>query len=181
MGRVIFVHVRRFEFNPRSRTTAAFTLLEIIVVIALMGMLAAVLSVGASRLLENRPDSPEQLFWSAVGEARKFALINQCEVRLRFDRESQAFVANTDLGERAYPLNYEGDLELNFLGMRKGESSILVGGRLIETSPLPGVRFFDDGTCTPFRAQLILPGQTPVILEVDPWTCAEILSGDRQA
>ena len=172
--------MRGTQLIPRLRTRSAFTLLEIIVVIALMGMLAAVLSVGASRLLADRPDSPEQIFWGAVGEARKFALTNQSEVRLRFDRESQAFVASTEQGERSFPIQFEGELELNFLGMRKGESSILVGGRLIETSPLDSVRFFDDGTCTPFRAQLIVRGQTPLVLEVDPWTCAEILRSDTQ-
>ena len=145
-----------------------------------MGMLAAVLSVGASRLLADRPDTPEQIFWGAVGEARKFALLNQTEVRLKFDTDEQAFVASTDQGEKAFPIRFDGKLQLSFLGMRKGESSILVGGRLIETSPLDSVRFFEDGTCTPFRVQLIMPGETPIVLEVDPWTCAEILhAGDQ--
>ena len=167
--------MRRTESNGWLHHRAAFTLLEIIVVIALMGMLAAVLSVGASRLLADRPDTPEQIFWGAVGEARKFALLNQTEVRLSFYSEEKAFVASTDRGEKSFPIPFEGELQLNFLGMRKGESSILVGGRLIETSPLDWVNFYDDGTCTPFRAQLILPGETPIVLEIDPWTCAEVL------
>jgi prepilin-type N-terminal cleavage/methylation domain-containing protein len=170
----------RTDSNFKRCGLAAFTLLEIIVVIALMGMLAAVLSVGASRLLADRPDTPEQIFWGAVSEARKFALLNQTEVRLKFDTEEQAFVASTVQGEKVFPIKYDGELQLSFLGMRKGESSILVGGRLIETSPLDWVRFFEDGTCTPFRVQLIMPGKSPVVLEVDPWTCAEILhTGDQ--
>lgn len=167
--------MRRIDTNGWFRRKAAFTLLEIIVVIALMGMLATVLSVGASRLLADRPDTPEQIFWGAVGEARKFALLNQTEVRLSFDSEEQAFVASTELGEKLFPIQFDGELQLDFLGMRKGESSILVGGRLIETSPLDRVRFFDDGTCTPFRVQLIVLGEPPMVLEIDPWTCAQVL------
>ena len=173
--------MRSIGLNFKLRTPAVFTLLEIIVVIALMGMLATVLSVGASRLLAERKESPEEIFWGAVGEARKYALMEQCEVRLSFDSEAQAFVASTDLGSQSFPINVPERIEITFLGMRKGESSILVGGRLIETSPLDRVRFFDDGTCTPFRAQILVGTQSPVVLEVDPWTCAEVLHDGRQS
>jgi prepilin-type N-terminal cleavage/methylation domain-containing protein len=172
--------VRSIDVKSRLRFSAAFTLLEIIIVIALMGMLATILTVGASRLLADRKESPAEVFWSAVGEARKYALMEQCEVRLSFDREAQAFVASTAMGTQSFPINLPDDIELNFLGMRKGESSILVGGRLIETSPLEHVRFFDDGTCTPFRVQILVGTQSPLVLEIDPWTCAEVLRDGRQ-
>jgi len=48
-------------------------------------------------------------------------------------------------------------------------SSILVGGQLVE-APLARVRFYADGTCDPFRLEVVR-GPTSQILSIDPWTC----------
>lgn len=162
--------------GPAERR-AGFTLIEIMVVIALMGLLATVLAVGASRALIDRVETPEEMFWLAVAEARKFALQNEVDVRLSFDAENQSFRAATDLGVRDVPLPTGEPIELDFLGVGAGDQTVMIGGRLVETNELDSVTFFSDGTCTPFRVRLSRDGGEPLILEIDPWTCAPILRG----
>ena len=55
------------------------------------------------------------------------------------------------------------------------QQDVLVGGQLVETQTLPSVTFYGDGTCSPFRAQLRNKGVDPRVLEIDPWTCAQVL------
>ncbi|HUR58290.1 MAG TPA: hypothetical protein VM029_11310, partial [Opitutaceae bacterium] len=62
----------------------------------------------------------------------------------------------------------------------KDGPAILVGGVMIESKPLTYVTFYPDGTCTPFRAQVVRNGGTHV-LSVDPWTCAAMLLADSHA
>lgn len=163
----------------RGPGARGFTLLEIMAVIGLMGLLAAVLSVGVSRALQDRSESADDVFWYAIGEARKFALMNQTEVRLTFDNQEQVFRASTPLGEKVFPLPPGMEFDLEFLGVGKGTRSIMIGGILLEASELKHVRFFDDGTCTPFRAQLRVNDGQPIVYEIDPWTCAPVLRGEE--
>lgn len=156
-----------------------FTLLEIIVVIALLGTLAAILTVGASRLLVDRGESPVEVFWYAVGEARKQALQREIDIDLRFNNDDQVFIAATPVGEKAIPIPGSSPLQIEFLGVGGGGATIMIGGRLVETSVLDHVTFYRDGTCTPFRARLTPEGGQPEILEIDPWTCAPILRDEE--
>ncbi len=149
------------------------------VVIALIGLLAGVLSVGASQLMRDRKELPEDIVWSAIGEARRFALLHETEVWLSYDNQENVFHASTALGSQTFPVPEGVDFELEFLGMSKGNRTIMIGGTLLEAGELKGVRFFGDGTCVPFRAQLTEPGQQPIVLEVDPWTCAPVLRGEE--
>jgi prepilin-type N-terminal cleavage/methylation domain-containing protein len=165
--------VRRPAFS-RSRE-AGFTLIEIMVVIALLGTLAAILAVGASRALIDRGESPEEIFWLAVGETRKHALQQEVDINLSFNNEDQVFIASTLAGSRTIPLPEASKIQLEFLGFAGGGPTIMVGGRLIETSILEHVTFYRDGTCMPFRARLSVEGLQPEVLEIDPWTCAPIL------
>ncbi len=148
------------------------------VVIALVGLLASVLAVGASQLLRDRKVLPEDVVWEAIAKAREFALLHETEVWLSFDNEEHVFRAVTALGSRDIPVPEETDFELEFLSLNKGERTIMIGGQLLEAGTLKGVRFFGDGTCSPFRAQLLVPGEQPLVLEIDPWTCAPVLRNE---
>lgn len=192
--------MRRSPHRPSRPRRRGFTLLEILLTLALIGLLSAFLVGGSARLLSTRGATPAEVFWQAVAEARRTALQSGREVRLRFDAETRAFLLLDSeapppgpLGEppaaerplRRFPVNPElaGDLEVDFLGAAaQGANAILVGGVLLEARSLPHATFFPDGTCAPFRAQLARAGGRSV-LRVDPWTCAPVLTpeDDRTA
>jgi general secretion pathway protein H len=199
---------RRPSFHASGgRGRAAFTLLEILLVIALIGMITGVFIVGAVSISDSKPPSAEDVFWQAVNGCRKQALLSGREVTLRFakggNEEPAALVATWEGGEARHPFgvaktgagagagggNSGGGtpsaasaaaanaamVVCDFLTTQKGNSTILVGGVLMETTTLASVTFYGDGTCTPFRAQLRAGGSEPQVLDIDPWTCAQVL------
>lgn len=182
----------RFPFTRfRSSPRGGFTLLEVLLTLALLGLFATILVGGSTRLLTSEPATPGQVFWKAVREARKRALKAEHEIRLRFDDEKKAFVlingaAPTLVGDDgitrveaalqtfAVP-SPAPDLGVDLLGRTKGGRVIVVRGKTIEADPIAFVTFYPDGTCTPFRAQFRVQDGVHV-LEVDPWTCAPVLT-----
>ena len=176
-----------------SNSAAAFTLLEILLTIAIIAILASVLIGGSARLLNEQPVSVDDVFWKAVREARKTALKSEHDIRLRFDKEKKQFLiidgmAPTTLAAdgftreevplKTFPVRSEpsSDLTVDFLGpATKGGSLILIGGLAVESTPVQHVTFYSDGTCTPFRLQVMRNGGVHV-LSIDPWTCAPVLA-----
>lgn len=158
-----------------------FTLLEVLVTLALIALLTGVLVVGVSRLLGDRPKTPDELFWGAVEAARKDALLNNRDVRLSLDAKTAQFVLLSDGGESRQPFVPKEVAEFDFLAPKAaaGGASVLIGGQLVETQTLPAVTFYRDGTCSAFRAQIKGRSATRV-LEIDPWTCAAMLSPEAQ-
>jgi prepilin-type N-terminal cleavage/methylation domain-containing protein len=163
----------------RARGPGGFTLLEILVTLALIALLSSVLIVGATRLIAEQPALPEDIFRKALGEARKSAVENNTEVRLAYDAKGKVFKASTtEGGVRNYPVTAPGEVTFDFLSTQKGGSTILIGGVAVETQPLPYVTFYPDGTCSSFRVQLRTPN-TAQVITIDPWTCAPILESDK--
>jgi prepilin-type N-terminal cleavage/methylation domain-containing protein len=155
-----------------------FTLLEILVTIALIALLTGVLVVGVSRLLGDRPKSPDDLFWAAVEQARHDALLNNHDLRLSFDSKTHEFVALATGGETRYPFVPKETAEVDFLAPKSpGSSSVLIGGQLTETQTIPAVMFYHDGTCSAFRVQFKSRNGVRVFA-IDPWTCAPMLSAE---
>lgn len=167
--------------NLAPRARRGFTMLEILVALAIIGLLASVLISGSAALLRDKPIAVRDVFWQAVQEARKTALEGDREVRLRFfeDRErGKGFEIIDGQAPKTFPLTAEiatNDLKIDFLTTQKGGNVILVAGVLIETQTVPYVTFFPDGTCTAFRVQIVRSGGTEQ-LAIDPWTCAEVLT-----
>ena len=157
-----------------------FTLLEILVAIALIALLSAVLIGGATRMLSSEPTLPADVFRKAVADARQQAVEKEVEVRLSFDSKEKAFQMTSAAGSHSYPLTASGDVSVDFLSNQKGGSAILVGGVLIETQTLPFVTFYPDGTCSPFRVQFHLNGDVPAPIAIDPWTCAPVLPAPKE-
>lgn len=170
----------RLRDRRKTRATcssiAAFTLLEILLTLALIGLLATALIVGAVKLTEPRALTAEDVFWKAVTESRREALLSNQEVRLRFvtQKKMYALVSNGPAGERQYPFENMDDVKVEFLTAGKPGSAILLHGQLVETQTVPSVTFYGDGTCSPFRVQLRTGGAARV-LAIDPWTCAPVL------
>lgn len=173
------------------RWRRAFTLLEVLLSLAIIALLGSVLIGGASHLLNEQPVTSDQVFWRAVQEARKAALKVEHDIRLKFDGEKKQFVlidglAPSVLAADGFTLEetplkvlpiapaLATDLTVEFLASVKGGNTILVGGVLIEAQTVPYVTFYADGTCSAFRAQFTRAGSAQV-LTVDPWTCAPML------
>lgn len=170
----LFSSSSRGRPGPRS-SRRAFTLLEILVVLALVGLLTGVLVVGANRMLSRGPATPEQIFWETVDATRRYALQKDVNVRLSFDEKARSLVPAAADGAKLPTTPLPEGIKVEFLSASTGGNSILLGGERVETSTVPAVTFYSDGTCSPFRVQL--RGATGVlqVLEIDPWTCAPVL------
>lgn len=159
----------------RSRTASvrvrAFTLVEVLLVLALMALLATVLIPGANSMLSAMNDrGGEQQIAETILAARGEALESGRTVDLRFDPEKRQLVWGA-AGQRGDPLPVGSSIE--FLPFESG-TSILLGGQLGESvEPLKRVRFFPDGTCDSFRVRFREPEPAkPRLYVIDPWTCA---------
>jgi prepilin-type N-terminal cleavage/methylation domain-containing protein len=188
----------RLNGKPRrgrrgSSVTRAFTLLEILLSIAIIALLATVLIGGSAHLLSEQPVTASEVFWKAVQEARKAALKAEHDIRLKFDKEKKQFVLidgivpaslsadgfsreERPLKQFPIPARSAADLTVEFLGpaTKGGGNTILVGGVLLDSQPLSYVTFYSDGTCMTFRAQFARGGGAST-LTIDPWTCAPVL------
>lgn len=153
-----------------------------LLVLALIGLMSGILIGTSARLLTPQAQSPQEVFWSAVQEARKLALNTEQDVTLGFvdDREQggKAFVVRSAKGPKTFPVPEAGDLEVTFLAQQKGGNLIMIAGTVIETKAVPDVTFYADGTCSPFRVQFFGGGRT-VVNAIDPWTCAPALSAEE--
>lgn len=151
-------------------TGAGFTLVEVLLVLALLALFAAVFIPGVNSILRDiNSRGPDQLLSEAMLAARHEALESGRIVELRYNTEARQFWWS-ETAPRAEPL--PAGMEVAFLPLASG-SSILLGGQLTEAQePLRRVRFFPDGTCDAFRVSLKTANEAPRQFVVDPWTCA---------
>jgi len=174
------------HLGGRPRRVQAFTILEVLMVIALIALLTGVLVTGGINLTRDKAITPEDVFWRSVLETRRIALISGREVRLTFatksgDKEPALVARMADGTEQRFPFEQGNQREfiVEFLVKQKGGGSMLLGGQLVETQTIPFVTFFADGTCSPFRLQIRAGGE-PRVIEIDPWTCAMVLPKDKE-
>ncbi len=169
------LNVGRWTLRGRTAaTTRGFTLLEILMTLALIALLAGALVAGAGRLLKDQPTTPSEIFRKALTEARQYAIEKNVEVRLSYDAKTKVFTSSTTDGTRSYPVVTNDDLVIDFLAAQKGGNAMLIAGVLVETQTVPYVTFYPDGTCSPFRVQFRVNG-TASVTAIDPWTCAPVL------
>jgi prepilin-type N-terminal cleavage/methylation domain-containing protein len=165
---------------PGRRGRGGFTLLEILLAMAIIALLVGVLVGGSSALLDDRPATINEVFWKSVQEARKCALRHERDVFLRFvdDKDKGKLFTVTDGPEvKSFPLPPSAltrDLMVDFLSTQKGGHMAVLGGVVVDVSKIDFVTFYSDGTCSPFRLQVMRNGAASA-LEIDPWTCAPIL------
>lgn len=158
---------------------SAFTLIEILLAVALLGLLSAAMVSVAGHLADGRPKSPQEVFWEATRVARRTALKTEAQVRLSYDAKAKAFVLDAKEGARNFPVPEVRDLTIDFLQAQSTGGALLVGGQLVDTQTIPAVSFFPDGTCTPFRVQFRTNGPAHIVA-IDPWTCAPVLSEPKK-
>ncbi|HEY5227883.1 MAG TPA: prepilin-type N-terminal cleavage/methylation domain-containing protein [Opitutaceae bacterium] len=156
-----------------------FTLVEILLVLALLGLLSWIFIGGSTALLRDQGASPDDQFWKACGAARKEALQEQKTVLLSFDAKTRAFVLNDGDQKVSLPFTGSDEIVVDFHPIKSDSSSeVLIGGTVVDTTPMAAASFYSDGTCTAFRAQVRTKGGAHM-LGVDPWTCApEIIKAD---
>jgi prepilin-type N-terminal cleavage/methylation domain-containing protein len=153
-----------------------FTLVEILLALALVGLLSWIFVGGSTALLASEDSSPDDQFWKACGLARKAALTSQHDVLLSFDPKAKGFVLDDAGSKTTIPVKGDKDLVIDLHPAPSETSSLtLIGGTVVDTSQLAAAVFYSDGTCTNFRVQ-IRNTLGAHMLAVDPWTCAPMLS-----
>lgn len=158
------------------RRRRGFTLLEILLAVALIGLLVSTLIATSWHLIGDRAVTPEEVFWEATREARKAALKSEHEHRMSFDDKEKAFVVTDGAVLKTFLVPAGGDeLTIDFLPGQQGRNAVLIGGQLVDTRTIPEVSFYADGTCQPFRVQFRRNGPARII-SIDPWTCAPVIT-----
>jgi type II secretion system protein H len=147
-----------------------FTLVESLLVLALLVLGAMVLLPAAGAVFRRaRLANPEEEIAVVLQQVRREAVLRGHEVLVRFDARTQRFVwdgsAGADLAGKAPRL------EIGILRQAAG-SAVMIGGRQVETSLQPAMKFYPDGTCDPVRLQLRVAQGEPRLMAIDPWTCA---------
>jgi len=157
---------------PRRATgQRAFTLLEILLAIALVGLMASLFITGGSEMFRARERTMADVFWESVHAARLQAVQEDTTVTMRYDEKARLIRWRSvgDTHELAWP-----GRSLEFLPA-DSRDSILLGGQLVDTGRLLSVRFHADGTIDRFRVQLTDQAGQISQLEIDPWTAAPVL------
>ena len=137
--------------------------MEILAVLAIIGLISALLiGTGGEYLRTMAKDDVETVTLNAIASARHSSVLTGRELELRYDDKSRQL--NWEEGQAV--LAGAGDVRLLPPSL---VSSMLIGGRVVE-KPLARVRFYADGTCDPFRLEIVRE-KTSQIFTIDPWTC----------
>ena len=147
-----------------------FTLIEILLVLALLSLLVGLFVAGAENFFRAQEKTMGDVFWESVQAARLQAVEGDRTVELRYDDKKNQL--RWGLGETAGTTAWPGK-SLEFLPVDSRDTA-LIGGQLVERGGMPVVHFYADGTVENFRAQLIGNDGKPSRLEIDQWTCAPI-------
>lgn len=166
---------------------AAFTLIEMLLVIALIGLMASLFVVNLDMLAKQTElDAVESGFWKSVREARAEALLDRRAQSLRYEAKTATFLVTDEVtGEvRSFPIKRddwapETRLEISLLKRLGRNQFTIQSGELVDLREVPVVHFFPDGAITPFVVRLQV-GPLDKQIEIDPWTGAEMLKRDEE-
>jgi len=157
----------------RSRV-AAFTLVEVILVLALLVLITSVLLPAAGSLLRgSRGEAAEETVLAVLQDARRQAVLSGREVALRYAPAEHALVWTDGVHDGRRVLE-DAAVAVEFL--RPSAGAILLGGQLVETDPVDEMTFYADGSCDMIRLQLRAADAAPRVIPIDPWTCAPVLA-----
>jgi type II secretory pathway pseudopilin PulG len=150
-----------------------FSLEEILMVLALIGLAGVVLASGGVNLRALAREDAEQTVLAAVARTRHEAVLTGRTVELRYDETARRF----EWADKQLPV--EGTHAVRLLPPET-RSAVLLGGVSRETGALSRVCFYADGTCDPFRIEIVQTGDPAGrILTIDPWTATPLAEKGR--
>lgn len=158
--------------RPRSQgrfSSRAFTLIEIVLVLVLIGMVSAVLIGSANSVFgSSRESDPESALLSLLQKTRAQAVESGHIVEITPLPEDAGFLRGKDGIEE---LPRRPGVSVRLL-LPEITSAFLIGGQLEERA-VERVRFYPDGSCDPVRVQ-VRRGEQRRVYAIDPWTAAPL-------
>ncbi len=168
---------RTAEHPAPAPARRGFTLLETLLVIALISMLMGILIGGATSLLKGTALSdPEDGLLALMQRMRRKAVETGRETELwqhaRLPgEEGPDFTWNDGREDHEERLPVREDVSVRIIGPEV-DGAILIGGRAQE-DPVARVRFHPDGTCDRVRLE-VTRGDGRAVIPIDPLTCAPL-------
>ena len=148
-----------------------FTLIELIIVIALIALVGGLMVVNAEAILGGLGDEPvERTLQKAIREARFQAASLKAPAILRYDEETALLEISTDTGQDLVSFSTgstEDAPEITFEQILPGQG--LSGSSRDEVAPVDQVVFRSDRSSTPFQAK-INEGTASFTLRYDPFS-----------
>jgi prepilin-type N-terminal cleavage/methylation domain-containing protein len=165
------------ESQPQTNRelSRGFTLLEVLLVLGLISMLAAVLIGGSASLLKGTArDDPEDAMLALLQTVRREAVEKNQALTLKSVDNALEDIATYTWGEnRSETLPTNENVKVKLVAPEVA-AAILIGGQA-EEKALSKVRFFPDGTCDRVRLEVSRSGERRII-PIDPLTCAPLPS-----
>lgn len=156
-----------------------FTLVEVLLALAIMALLGTLLLPGVNSIMRSLATSePDQVVRATLNEVREQALTGNRPIWLQSGKDNTRLSWSD--GQANWTKEMPAGCRVQLLQTSPG-SQVLIGGQLIETKEVAGVRFYPDGTCDSFRVQLRKDSAATQILTVDPWTCAPVIPLPRSS
>jgi prepilin-type N-terminal cleavage/methylation domain-containing protein len=149
-----------------------FTLIEIIIVIALMGIIGGLVVINANSVLQGLGDDPvDRSLVKAVREARYQAAANKQTVRLQFDEQERQWLITSTSGQQldARPIAGSTEQRLDVRFEQILPSRGLQAPSSLQMAEIPAVFFRPDRSATAFQA-VIREGTLQYVLRFDPFS-----------
>lgn len=159
--------------NQRGTARNAFTLLEVLLVIALIALAASVVIVNFTAFADRRENnSPVEVLTKAVREARFIAAAQRITTRLSYNLENGTLVIEPDGREFTINTNFgpEGRGEIRFFLIPPAEGLGSFPDTESSTLQTPSVAFAADRSSSPFIAEIDTGSGSPIRLRFDPFS-----------
>ena len=133
--------------------TSAFTLLEILLVLALIGLHHRCAGGGGVRCIQQRSSGARRGVLAGVSGGPETGVAQRERHEPEFDGKGKKLVWSNGRQTDSAALTPRGATsQVQFIQATKGGSLILIAG-VVETQEVPRVMFYPDGTCMAFRVQ----------------------------
>lgn len=171
------------RFSRVSRE--GFTLFELLLVLALIGLFSSVFVVNITSLMKDgEMETLEREYWRAVESARTAAVFKQQPHFLEWDPKGNRFLVISAGAAEAFPVEIESPTELQievlFQEIAPENSYVLIAGQLVAKREIVKVGFFPDGTCSPYEVSMRI-ADFETRFQMDPWTGVQLVDPSEDA